>query len=99
LRTTGTVDALFAASAAGLLADADARTLVRSWRMATRTRNAIMLVRGKADDQLPAPGPALIPIGRALGYPADFEPGQLDDDYRRTARRARAVVERVFYAD
>ena len=31
--------------------------------------------------------------------PPDFEPGQLDNDYRRTARRARAVVERVFYAD
>ncbi len=99
LRTTGTVDALRAASAAGILGETDARTLIRSWRMATRTRNAIMLVGGKADDQLPAPGPALIAVGRALGYPADFEPGQLDNDYRRTARRARAVVERVFYAD
>ncbi len=31
----------------------------------------------------------------ALGYPVD--PGVFLDDYRRTARRARAVVERVFY--
>ena len=99
LRTTGTVSALVAAGAAGLIDEADARTLIRSWRMATRTRNAIRLVGGRADDQLPAPGPALIAVGRALGYPADFEPGRLDDDYRRTARRARAVVERVFYAD
>jgi [glutamine synthetase] adenylyltransferase / [glutamine synthetase]-adenylyl-L-tyrosine phosphorylase len=99
MRTTGTVEALRAASAAGLIDEADARTLIRSWRMATRTRNAIMLVRGKADDQLPAPGPALIAVGRALGYASDFEPGQLDNDYRRTARRARAVVDRVFYAD
>ena len=99
LRTTGTVDALRAASDAGLISEPDARTLIRSWRMATRTRNAIMLVGGKADDQLPVPGPALIAVGRALGYATDFEPGQLDNDYRRTARRARAVVERVFYAD
>ena len=99
LRTTATVDALQAAAAAGLLDEADAHTLIRSWRVATRTRNAIRLVGGRAEDQLPAPGPALAAVGRALGYPVGFEPGQLDDDYRRTARRARAVVERVFYAD
>ncbi|MCW2498159.1 MAG: Bifunctional glutamine synthetase adenylyltransferase/adenylyl-removing enzyme, partial [Jatrophihabitans sp.] len=32
-----------------------------------------------------------------LGYPAGFDPGQLDDDYRRAARRSRNVVERLFY--
>ena len=68
--------------------------------MATRTRNAIMLVTGKADDQLPAPSAersCSASVGR-MGYPAGFEPGQLVDDYRRRARQARRVVERVFYA-
>ena len=65
--------------------------------MATRARNAIMLVRDKADDQLPTSGTALVGVGRALGYPAGFDPGRLADDYRRTARRARRVVEAVFY--
>ena len=56
-----------------------------------------MLVRDKAEDQLPSTGTALIGVGRTMGYPAGFDPGLLVDDYRRTARRARHVVERVFY--
>src|SRR5690242_21332917 len=36
-------------------------------------------------------------IGRALGYPVGFDPGQLVDDYRLVARRARRFVELVFY--
>ena len=65
--------------------------------MAARARNAIMLVRDKADDQLPTSGTALVGVGRALGYPPGFDPGQLIDDYRRAARHARRVVEAVFY--
>jgi glutamate-ammonia-ligase adenylyltransferase len=34
---------------------------------------------------------------RVVGYPPGRDPGQLLDDYRRATRRARAVVERVFY--
>ena len=32
-----------------------------------------------------------------MGYPAGFDPGQLIDDYRRVTRRARRVVEEIFY--
>jgi glutamate-ammonia-ligase adenylyltransferase len=32
-----------------------------------------------------------------MGYPAGGDPGEFIDDYRRVTRRARAVVERVFY--
>jgi glutamate-ammonia-ligase adenylyltransferase len=32
-----------------------------------------------------------------MGYPAGFDPGQVVDDHRRAARRARKVVEDVFY--
>ena len=65
--------------------------------MATRARNAIMLVRGKPGDQLPRSGRELAAVATALGYPADGDPGVFLDDYRRATRRARAVVERVFY--
>ena len=34
---------------------------------------------------------------RVVGYPPGRDPGQFLDDYRRATRRARAVVERVFY--
>jgi glutamate-ammonia-ligase adenylyltransferase len=39
----------------------------------------------------------LIAVGRVLGYQPGFDTGQLIDDYRRTGRRARRVVESVFY--
>ncbi len=97
LRTTRTLDALRAAAEADLLPRADAAALEAAWRLATHARNAVMLVRDRADDQLPAQGSALVGVGRALGYPPGFDPGRLVDDYRRTARRARRVVERVFY--
>jgi glutamate-ammonia-ligase adenylyltransferase len=57
-----------------------------------------MLVRDKAEDQIPALGTPLVAVGRALGYPAGFDPGSVVDDWRRSARRARKVVEEVFYA-
>ena len=97
LRTTRTLVALDAAAAAGLLAADQAATLAAAWRLASRIRNAIMLVRDRAEDQIPHRGTALLGVGRALGYPAGFDPGELVDEYRRTARRARAVVESVFY--
>jgi [glutamine synthetase] adenylyltransferase / [glutamine synthetase]-adenylyl-L-tyrosine phosphorylase len=98
LRTTRTLDALRAADEAGLLTRTQAGLLAEAWRLATRIRNALMLVRDKAEDQVPHQGIALSAVGRALGYPPGHDPGQVVDDYRRVARRARRVVEDVFYA-
>ncbi len=97
LRTTRTLDALDAASTAGLLEAGQAETLATAWRFATRVRNAIVLVRDRAADELPALGAELVAVGRVLGYPIGTDPGTLVDDYRRAARRARKVVEAVFY--
>ena len=98
LRTTATLDALRAAVRAGKLTADDAAALEAAWRFASRARDAIMLVRDKAEDQLPKPGKTLQAVGQVLGYRAGFQAGQLIDDYRRAARRARRVVEAVFYA-
>jgi glutamate-ammonia-ligase adenylyltransferase len=97
LRTTSTLGALESAQEQGLVDGQDAAALSAAWTFATRVRNAIMLVSNRADDQLPSAGRALTAVGRALGYPAGFDPGQLDDDYRRAARRSRNAVERLFY--
>jgi [glutamine synthetase] adenylyltransferase / [glutamine synthetase]-adenylyl-L-tyrosine phosphorylase len=97
LRTTGTLAALTAAVQAGKLSQDDASALEAAWRFASRARDAIMLVQDKPGDQLPKPGRVLRAVGQVLGYPPDFEAGQLVDDYRRVARRARKVVEAVFY--
>jgi [glutamine synthetase] adenylyltransferase / [glutamine synthetase]-adenylyl-L-tyrosine phosphorylase len=96
LRTTSTLDGLAAAGEVGLLTVEDAAELVAGWRMATRARNAVMLVRGKPGDQVPRVGRELAAVAYTLGYPAD-DPGVFLDDYRRVTRHARAVVERVFY--
>ncbi len=97
LRTTRTLDALAAAARADLLDGDQAELLGTAWRFATRVRNAIMLVRDKPGDQLPDMGAELVAVARVLGYPLGSDPGRLVDDYRRAGRRARKVVEDVFY--
>ncbi len=97
LRTSSTLDGLREAAEAGLLTAEDAAALAAGWTMATRARNAVMLVRGKPSDQLPGPGRDLAAVARSMGYPAGGDPGEFVDDYRRATRRSRVVVERVFY--
>ena len=96
LRTTSTLPAVAAAARAGLIDDEDAEALTNGWLTASRTRNAIMLVRGKPEDQIPRQGRELAAIARACGYPPGGDPGEFVDDYRRATRRARKVVDRVF---
>ncbi|HVB45243.1 MAG TPA: bifunctional [glutamine synthetase] adenylyltransferase/[glutamine synthetase]-adenylyl-L-tyrosine phosphorylase [Streptosporangiaceae bacterium] len=96
LRTTQTLAALGAARDAGLLDPQDATALCESWVLAARIRNAIMLVRGRGSDVLPVGRTELAATAQLLGY----APGAAQDllqDWRRAARRARAVAERVFY--
>lgn len=96
LRTTRTRQALAAACAAELLSTEDAATLDEAWVLATRVRNAVMLVRGRAGDTFPSDGRELAAVGRYLGYDPGHV-GDMLDDYRRTTRRARAVVDELFY--
>ncbi|MEI8057657.1 MAG: bifunctional [glutamine synthetase] adenylyltransferase/[glutamine synthetase]-adenylyl-L-tyrosine phosphorylase [Actinomycetes bacterium] len=96
LRTTRTLPALSAAVDEGLLSRVDADQLIAAWRLATQVRDALMLVRGKASDMVPTDTRDLAAVAHVLGYPAG-ESGALLEDYRRVTRRARAVVERVFY--
>ncbi|MGA5897854.1 bifunctional [glutamine synthetase] adenylyltransferase/[glutamine synthetase]-adenylyl-L-tyrosine phosphorylase [Streptomyces venetus] len=96
LRTTRTREALAAARTAGLITDEDAEILDEAWVLATRVRNAVMLVRGRAGDTFPSEPRELAAVGRYLGY-GPGHVGDMLDAYRRTARRARAVVEELFY--
>jgi glutamate-ammonia-ligase adenylyltransferase len=64
--------------------------------LATRIRDAVMLVRGRASDVVPAKQSELAAVARLMGYPQDT-PQALVEHYRRAARRARAVMERLFY--
>ncbi len=96
LRTTRTLDALNAAVDAQLLDLEDARALSAAWRTASGLRNAITQVRGRPADSLPRDAREKAAVAHIRGYP----PGRSDDltnDYLRIARRARQVVERVFW--
>ena len=96
LRTTRTLEGLGAAARAGLVGPEDAAVLARAWRLASRIRDAVMLVRGRPGDVVPARAADLAAVASVLGYP----PGaaqELVQDYRRAARRARGVMEALFY--
>lgn len=96
LRTPQTLPALEAAASAGLVGEDDARTLAAAWRLVSRVRNAVTLVRGRPADQLPRDARERAAVARVLGYPQGSS-DQMVNDYLRTTRRAHAVVERVFW--
>ena len=96
LRTTRTLAALQAARDHDLIASQDADALAAAWRLAAQIRNAAMLVRGRPSDSVPTAQPELGAVARLLGYAPDAS-HDLVQDYRRAARRARAVMERLFY--
>jgi [glutamine synthetase] adenylyltransferase / [glutamine synthetase]-adenylyl-L-tyrosine phosphorylase len=96
LRTTRTLAALQAARDHDLIASQDAGALAAAWRLAAQIRNAVMLVRGRPSDSVPTAQPELGAVARLLGYAPDAS-HDLVQDYRRAARRARAVMERLFY--
>jgi glutamate-ammonia-ligase adenylyltransferase len=97
LRTASTTGALEVAVAAGLLPAEDGAVLARAWRTASRVRDAVALWRGRPSDVVPTDRRDLDGVARLLGYPPGAA-GELEEELRRTARRGRAVVERVFYA-
>jgi [glutamine synthetase] adenylyltransferase / [glutamine synthetase]-adenylyl-L-tyrosine phosphorylase len=97
LRTTGTLPALAAAVAAGLLDPVDGNVLAQAWTLASRWRNAAVLWRGRPVDGLPVDVRDLDGVARIVGY-LPGEGQRAEDDYLRLTRRARQVVERVFYA-
>ena len=98
LRTTRTLPALTAAVEAGLVTAEDAEVLRQAWCMASLLRNAGMLFRGRAVDSVPSNLREADGVGRIVG----MEPQSglaLAESYRRTARHARQVVDRIFYGE
>ncbi|MFI2705509.1 bifunctional [glutamine synthetase] adenylyltransferase/[glutamine synthetase]-adenylyl-L-tyrosine phosphorylase [Cellulosimicrobium composti] len=103
LRTTSTVEALDAAVAADLVAEDDAAVLGEAWLLASRLRSALVLWSGRTTgttvDVLPHDRFALTGLARVLDLPDVDTGAELEDHYLRTARRARAVMERLFYGE
>jgi glutamate-ammonia-ligase adenylyltransferase len=91
-----TLSALDALSEAGVITGVDAEQLRAAYILCERARNARYLLTGSPGDSLPIDSDEGVILARMLGY--THRPQQsLRDDYRRLTRRAREVVERVFY--
>ena len=96
LRITATLPALRACVKAELISETDAKSLSESWTLATWIRNAQMLSRAKANDQIPTDINELSAIAFTLNQKSHT---QLIEDYRRITRRARLVMEKIFYGE
>jgi glutamate-ammonia-ligase adenylyltransferase len=80
----------------GLVDPADATSLAEAWLLATRLRNAGVLLRGRMMEGLPSDVSEAEGLARVMRRPAGS--GQeLADEYRRVTRHARAAYERVFF--
>ena len=93
VRAPGTMAALDALAAAGVLDPEDRTVLADAYRFCERTRNRWFLIKGAPDDSLPRQADQLAHLARSL----DVTPTELREHYRRVTRRARHVVERLFY--
>ncbi len=98
LRTARTLPALAAAQSLGLIAEEDADALREAWMMASRLRNRITLVRSKPSDSLPPDARELAAVAVLMGY-GTGEASHLLADWQRVARRARKVVDQLFWGD
>ena len=85
-----------AAAGAGRVGEGDTAALAAAWRLAARIRDAAVLVRGRPSDMLRTRQPERAAVASVLGYAPEASQ-DLAQDYRRAARRARAVMERLFY--
>lgn len=96
LRVAGTIDALQRLRAYEVLDADDAEVLEEAYRFCERARNAHYLQTAQPSDALPSDKAELERLALLLGY-VHRPHSVLRDDYRRVTRRARRVVERVFY--
>ena len=96
LRSPRTIKALRAAAEAGVIERQDAGHLETAWIFASRIRNQIMLMRGRGSDSMPSDTRELASVAELMGYGAG-EASHLLADYRRVTRRARVVVDRLFW--
>ena len=96
LRTTSTLRALDGARAAGLVPDAAADRLTEAWTLASRLRSANTLLSAQTSDVLPTDRGKLDGIGRLLELPPRSAT-VVEEQWMRTARRARRVFEKLFY--
>ena len=96
LRCVGTLPALAAARAAGILAPDEADRLHAAYEFLSRLRNRLYFLVGRPVDVLPVKPEELEALGIAMGY-EDQPRQEVEEDYLRITRRARTVAEPLIY--
>ena len=96
LRTTSTRSGVKALADLGILSKAEAKTLDTAWVLATKIRSAEIITSGRSSDVLPRSARDMEAVGRWCGYEPN-QGSQLEEDYLKATRRARAIFERRFY--
>lgn len=100
LRSPATTHSLTAAVDIGIISSSDAEKLIDSWNTASRLRNLNVLatgrMKGEKVDVLPREQDSRAVVAALAGYDPKAQQ-LLDEDYLRVTRRAREVVERIFY--
>jgi [glutamine synthetase] adenylyltransferase / [glutamine synthetase]-adenylyl-L-tyrosine phosphorylase len=97
LRDTRTVATLEELERLRLLEPGQVETLRAAWQLASRIRNATMLVRGRQSDSLPTGPNERAAVAHVCGYPIG-QSERLLDEYLRLSRRASRVVQDVFWS-
>ncbi|WP_054953487.1 bifunctional [glutamine synthetase] adenylyltransferase/[glutamine synthetase]-adenylyl-L-tyrosine phosphorylase [Flaviflexus massiliensis] len=102
LRTTSTMDGLEALRSLGYLSEDDTDRLSESWLYAQQLRLAIALGTGRTTgprtSMLPSDSTDLAMIAALLSHDLSAR-HEVEENYLRLARRARAVVERIFFGE
>ena len=93
VRSPGTLAGLAGLTELGALDPSDASTLVEAFEFCELVRNRWFLVNSAPGDSLPTQPEQMLWLARSL----DTTSVELRGEYRRVTRRARAVVDRVFY--
>jgi glutamate-ammonia-ligase adenylyltransferase len=93
VRAAGTMAALRRLESEGHLSIDDAAVLTDAYRFCEVTRNRLFLVSGGDADALPRQPERLRVLARSL----DTSANELREQHHRVTRRARQVVERLFY--
>ncbi|MBI2706271.1 MAG: bifunctional [glutamine synthetase] adenylyltransferase/[glutamine synthetase]-adenylyl-L-tyrosine phosphorylase [Actinobacteria bacterium] len=93
IRSTGTIRGMDLLERTGLLAPDDGAVLRASYRFCEETRNRWYLVNSGPADSLPTQPESLLWLARSLHTGSS----ELREHYRRVTRRARRVVEKLFY--
>ena len=97
LRTPSTLRALEELARLGLVEAGQAARLSEAWLRASELRDAVMLVRGRASDTLPSDARELAAVAVVLGYQAR-EASRLENETARLLRRAKVVVDDLFWS-